>query len=111
MRVNQSTSNSVQSGDAASVSKSGHTEKAERAKRQEGASRSSAIANESAKTEISAKGRDFAQAKAVASSAPDVREDKVAELKKKIAGGHYRVDADAIANRLVDEHLKMEGLT
>ena len=33
-----------------------------------------------ARPEISARGREFAQAKEVASSAPDVREEKVAKL-------------------------------
>ena len=57
------------------------------------------------KTEISTQAREFAQAKSVAGSAPDVREQKVAELKARIAAGNYEVNAQAIADRMVDEHI------
>jgi negative regulator of flagellin synthesis FlgM len=57
------------------------------------------------KTEISTKGKDFSKAKAVAANAPDVREEKIAELKKRIAGGKYEVDANKVASKMVDEHL------
>ena len=106
MRVNPSTSNPVQSGDVASTSKTERADKSQKAKKGE----VSPGASESVRAEISSKAKDLAKSKAVAESAPDVREDKVAELKKRIEGGKYKVDADAIANKLVDEHLKMEGL-
>lgn len=60
-----------------------------------------------ANADISPRSREFAQAKAVATAAPDVREGRVAELKKRISEGSYHVDADAIADRMVDEHLRM----
>ncbi len=59
------------------------------------------------KAELSAKGKDFAKAKSIASSAPDVREEKIAELKRRLAAGGYHIDANAIADRMVHEHLKM----
>lgn len=40
----------------------------------------------------------------LAHQAPDVRKDKVAALKKKVQSGSYRVDAAAVADKLVDEH-------
>ncbi len=58
-----------------------------------------------ANTEISAKGREFAQAKEIASGAPDVREEKIARLKEMISSNKYKVDSHAIADRMVDEHL------
>jgi negative regulator of flagellin synthesis FlgM len=61
-------------------------------------------------TEISPKSKEFAHAKAVAAEAPDIREDRVEELKKKIASDLYRIDERAIADKLVDEHLKMPGM-
>jgi negative regulator of flagellin synthesis FlgM len=61
--------------------------------------------------EISDKGKEFAKAKAAASAAPDVREEKIAALKARIADGKYKVDADAVADRMVDEHLKMSGMS
>jgi len=35
----------------------------------------------------------------------------VAELKKRIAEGKYKVDANAVADRMVDEHLNTAGLS
>jgi negative regulator of flagellin synthesis FlgM len=55
--------------------------------------------------EISSKARELASAKAAASGAPDVREAKIAELKERIAAGKYKVDAKAVADRMVDDHL------
>lgn len=54
---------------------------------------------------ISSKAKDAAKAQEAARSAPDVDEAKVARLKAAIQGGSYKVDADKIADRLVDEHL------
>lgn len=63
------------------------------------------------KAEFSAKAKDFSKAKQIAANTPDVREEKVAELKKRIAEGKYKVDAKAVADRMVDEHLKSGGLS
>ncbi|NDD91776.1 flagellar biosynthesis anti-sigma factor FlgM [bacterium] len=107
MKISSNNSNatvqnkSVQSGDAAAASAAKRTERSE-------ASRAVAASNadiSSAKTEISGKAREFAKAKEVAGQAPDVREDRIAELKAKIAAGNYKVNAQAIADRMVDEHL------
>ena len=57
------------------------------------------------KSDISAKGKEFAQAHAVAKSTPDVREDRIAALKKQIQDGKYEVDANKVADRMVGEHL------
>ena len=62
--------------------------------------------SDSAKPEISEKAKDAAKAKAIAAQAPDVREAKIAELKKRIAEGKYQVNPEALADRMVDEHLK-----
>jgi negative regulator of flagellin synthesis FlgM len=55
--------------------------------------------------EISSKARELAEAKAAATSAPDVREAKIAALKERIAAGKYNVDPHKVADRMVDEHL------
>ena len=62
-----------------------------------------------ANSEISSKSKRFATAKAVATDAPDVREDKIAEFKKRISEGSYKVDSDAVADRLVNDHLSLIG--
>ncbi len=66
--------------------------------------------NDDVKTEISSRSRDFARVKNLAQEAPDVREDRVASLKQRIAEGKYQVDHGAVADRLVDDHLKMSGM-
>ena len=38
----------------------------------------------------------------IITSEPEIREDKVAELKEKIESGKYKVDHDAVADKLVD---------
>ncbi len=58
-----------------------------------------------AKTEISGKAKELAHAKDVASQTPDIREQKIAEIKARIAAGKYEVNSKAIADRMVDEHL------
>jgi negative regulator of flagellin synthesis FlgM len=57
------------------------------------------------KVSISGKAKDASLAKEVARNAADVNEEKVARLKEQIRSGAYKVDADRVADRLVDEHL------
>lgn len=57
------------------------------------------------KVSISSKAKDVAKATKIAKAAPDVDEEKVARLKAAIQSGTYSVDADKIADRLVDEHM------
>ena len=60
----------------------------------------------SAKVNISEQAQLFAKGKEAAT--PDmntVREDRVAELQGLIDSGKYNVDAAAVADRLVDEHM------
>lgn len=45
------------------------------------------------------------KAKEIATRPDTVDEAKVARLQKLIDEGNYKVDADAIADRLVDEHM------
>lgn len=70
---------------------------------------SSAGKNQSANAEISSKAKDMAKAKQVASDTPDVREAKIAELKERIQNKKYNVGADAIADKLVDDHIRLAG--
>ena len=41
-------------------------------------------------------------AKEIIASQPDIREDKVSELKQKIESGKYTIDNDAVADKIVD---------
>lgn len=51
--------------------------------------------------EISQAGRDFQVAKAAVKSAPDIREDIVADIKSRMENGTYQMDMDALAEKLI----------
>lgn len=54
--------------------------------------------------QISQAGRDYQIAKQAVSQAPDIRKDKVAELKSRIAAGEYQVSADDFASKLIAKY-------
>ena len=54
------------------------------------------------KVEISSFGREFQIAKAAVSQAPDVREDKVEQIKEMLNAGTYKVSSMDFANKIVD---------
>ena len=58
------------------------------------------------KVELSPRVQDIKKIKEIAKSTPDVDVDKVAKFKQMIAEGKYKVDAKAVADKMVDEHLK-----
>ena len=66
-----------------------------------------------AKVAVSERARDLAEARAkafeIAQNAPDVREDKVAALKAKIADGSYMLSAENIADGIISETFKDEA--
>lgn len=61
----------------------------------------------SANVNVSERAQMMQKAKDLASQPMTVDEAKVARLQKLIDEGKYKVDADAIADRLVDEHLSI----
>lgn len=63
---------------------------------------------DASKVSISQASRDQAKIMEVVKKTPDVNEKRVAELQKLIDEGKYKIDAEAIADRMVDEHLKWE---
>ncbi len=62
--------------------------------------------NDSARIEMSREAMAMQKAKQLASP-NGIDEAKVARLQKLIDEGKYHVDASALADRVVDEHLKM----
>lgn len=54
---------------------------------------------------LSSKAKDIQRIKQMLDQLPDVRENKIAELKQKIESGAYRVDAAKIAEKMVTESL------
>ena len=61
------------------------------------------------KVEISSFGKELQIAKQAVSNAPDVREDKVAELKNQIANGTYSVSPESFAEKLLAKYDEMRG--
>ncbi len=55
-----------------------------------------------ARVELSSRSHELHKALESASAAPDVRADKVAEARQRIAQGTYTVNADAVARGILD---------
>lgn len=55
------------------------------------------------KLEISSFGRDLQIAKQAVANSPDVRTDKVEQLKSSIQNGTYNVDAESFAEKLLQK--------
>lgn len=54
---------------------------------------------------LSPRAQQLQKAKEAAQSAPDINREKVERLKGLIQSGEYKVDADAVAERMLGEHL------
>ncbi|MES2963558.1 MAG: flagellar biosynthesis anti-sigma factor FlgM [Bdellovibrionota bacterium] len=61
----------------------------------------------SSKVELSSRAQDIKRAKEIATAGPAVDEAKVARLQAMIDKGQYKVNAEKVAERLLDEHSKM----
>lgn len=106
MRVGQTGNNPVQNAEAAQASEAKKAQRAKLNSETEKVNAPGVETAEGASSEISARGKEFAKAKAIAESVPDIREERIAKLKEKIAAGKYKVDADKLAEKMVDEHMK-----
>ena len=97
--------------DSTAVGGTSKSRKADEAKYKEGG-RADAGNAETApvKSQISSRAKDMAKAKDVALRAPDVREDRVAELKSRIQKKQYHVSPEDIADKLLKEHLETLGV-
>ncbi|MGZ3691658.1 MAG: flagellar biosynthesis anti-sigma factor FlgM [Pseudobdellovibrio sp.] len=67
--------------------------------------------SQATKVELSSRAQDVQKIKELAKNSPDVDMDKVEKFKRLIADGQYKVDAKAIADRMVDEHMFEAGNT
>ena len=54
---------------------------------------------------LSTASKEAQTAREIIASEPDVREDKVAELKKRIESGNYTIDNKAVADKIVDSFI------
>jgi len=65
----------------------------------------SAAVKPSEKVDLSTKAREIQQAKVEVSKLPDVREEKVQEIKDQVDKGTYNVSGEQIANKMVGESI------
>lgn len=56
------------------------------------------------KLEISQMGKDYQVAKAAVANTPDVRMDKVNEIKERMEAGTYNVSSEEVANKLLESY-------
>jgi negative regulator of flagellin synthesis FlgM len=59
--------------------------------------------NEQDKISLSGKAREISELKSMIADLPDVRTDKVAEIKKAVDTGNYNIDALKVAERILEE--------
>lgn len=57
------------------------------------------------KVSFSKKAKEIQQIKKIVDETPDVRNDKIVELKAQIAGGNYNIPSGKIADRIMGETL------
>jgi len=102
---------SIQKSQANNASKAQASEKLKNAQANQGPQAQKNIsATDDVKADISTRAVEFSQARDIARSAPDVREDLVASLKDRINSGSYQVNADSLADRIFNEHLRTNGI-
>lgn len=65
------------------------------------------LEGDSSHVQLSPRAQDILKAKELATPSSGIDEAKVARLQKLIDQGNYKVDAEAIADRLLDEQSKM----
>lgn len=63
--------------------------------------------SQATKVELSPRVQEIKRIKELAEASPDVDMAKVEKFKKLIAEGKYKVDAKAVADRMVDEHMML----
>jgi negative regulator of flagellin synthesis FlgM len=61
--------------------------------------------------EISSIGKDIQTVKAAVKAAPDVRANKVADIKKQIEAGTYNVSGESFADKLLAKYNEAAGLS
>jgi len=71
---------------------------------------SSAALEQTDKVEISQAGADIIKAKEAVKNSPDVRADKVEQVKREIDDGSYKVKEEKVAEKIIHENILDELL-
>lgn len=103
--------NTSDSSKSSKAEKSSEATSSAAAKKSSASSSDEAAPSQATKVELSPKAQDIKRIKEIAQSAPDIDMNKVEKFKRMIADGTYKVDAQAVADRMVDEHLMSAGKT
>lgn len=61
------------------------------------------------RVEVSPQAQQAKKIKELALAAPDVDAEKVARFRNLIDSGQYKVDANAVADRMVDDHMETKN--
>ena len=109
MKVSNTGPKNVGSGIAgpASTGTAAETAKSVRSSKSPAAEALGATVGSSTKVAVSSRAQEMKRAQEMATPSNDVDEAKVARLQALIDSGSYKVDSEAIAERLVSEQLKM----
>ena len=81
-----------------------------RLKKEAEAGRSNGASAQGDTVELSTKAQDLYEARRILEEIPDVREDKVARLRKEIQDGTYRVEGRDIAKKMLEEAAELETI-
>jgi negative regulator of flagellin synthesis FlgM len=106
MKVSSKVSNSIANAETAKSSKSSKTDIADALSDAKLGKLGGGPAG-SSRVDVSMRAQEMAKAKELASPSNDIDEAKISRLQKLIDEGKYKVDADALADRILDEHTKM----
>lgn len=68
----------------------------------------SSVARSGSQVEISDTARLMQKATEVIRAMPEIRQDRISQIKKSIADGSYKVDTLALADKLLTEHLSTD---
>ena len=106
MKVNHPAQRTVKGANSEKVSAT-NMEKDPKTRGLAGQSEADALAP--SRVDISSRGKEASKAKEIAMNTTDVDEAKVAHFQNLIDKGLYKVDAEKVADKLVDEHLGFLG--
>ena len=70
------------------------------------ASGAEAVTAASDRVELSGRSREMAKAAEVLASTPEVRDQKVADIRRRIDNHEYQVDADKVAQKMIMDFLR-----
>ncbi len=59
--------------------------------------------NKKDSVEISQMGKDFQIAKQAVTATPDIRQEKVEEIKQKLASGNYEISLEDLAEKMIND--------